>query len=106
MIALPSFTADHNYRAATATQDAQTLIDTSLAHPEDLVRTLSSANALAASNLNDRALELARHIVKVNPNSHATWQLIFRLEPMGSPAKLEAMAKLNELNPKVTPLKE
>jgi hypothetical protein len=44
--------------------------------------------------------------VKVNPNSHATWQLIFRLEPMGSPAKLEAMAKLNELNPKVTPLKE
>ena len=106
MIALPNFNADHNYRVATATADAQTLIDASLASPEDLVRTLSSANALAASNINDRALDLARHIVKESPNYHAAWQIIFRLEPMGSPAKLEAMAKLNELNPKVTPLKE
>ena len=106
MIALPNFSADRNYRVATATADAQTLVDASLAHPEDLVRTLSSANALAASNINDRALALARHIVEESPNYHGAWQLIFRLEPMGSPAKLEAMAKLNELNPKVTPLKE
>jgi hypothetical protein len=106
MIALPNFNADHNYRVATATADAQTLINASLASPEDLVRTLSSANALAASNINDRALDLARHIVKENPNYHAAWQIIFRLEPMGSPAKLEAMTRLNELNPKVTPLKE
>jgi O-antigen ligase len=106
MIALPNFSADRNYRLATATADAQTLVDASLAHPEDLVRTLSSANALAASNINDRALALARHIVEESPNYHAAWQLIFRLEPMGSPAKLEAMTKLNELNPRVTPLKE
>jgi len=106
MIALPSFNADHNYRAATATADAQTLVDASLAKPEDLARTLSSANALSASNINDRALALARHVVEVSPNYHAAWQLIFRLEPMGSPAKLEAMTKLNELNPKVTPLKK
>jgi O-antigen ligase len=106
MIALPNFSADRNYRLATATADAQTLVDASLANPEDLVRTLSSANALAASNINDRALALARHIVEESPNYHAAWQLIFRLEPMGSSAKLEAMAKLNELNPKVTPLKE
>jgi O-antigen ligase len=105
MIALPNFAADRNYRAATATADAQTLVDASLASPEDLVRTLSSANALAASNINDRALALARHVVEVSPNYHAAWQLIYRLEPVGSPAFLEAMAKLNELNPKVAPLK-
>lgn len=105
VIALPNFNADHNYRAATATANAQTLIDASFAHPEDLVRTFSSANALAASNINDRALALARHIVEESPNYHAAWQLIFRLEPIGSPAYLEAVAKLNELNPNVPPIK-
>jgi O-antigen ligase len=105
LIALPNFSADRNYRVATATADAQTLVDASLAKPEDLVRTLSSANALAASNINDRALALARHVVEVSPNYHEAWRLIFRLEPVGSPAYLEAMAKLNELNPKVPPLK-
>lgn len=104
-IALPNFNADHNYRAATATADAQTLVDAALAQPEDLVRTLTAANALAASNINDRALALARHVVKENPNYHAAWQLILRLEPVGSPAYLEAIAKLNELNPKVPVLK-
>jgi O-antigen ligase len=105
MIALPSFNADHNYRVATATADAQTLINASLASPEDLVRTIFSANALATSNLNDRALALARHVVEVNPNYHEAWRLIYRLEPVGSPAYLEAIAKLNELNPKVPPIK-
>jgi O-antigen ligase len=105
IIALPNFSADRNYRVAAASGDAQTLVDASLAKPEDLVRTLSSANALAASNINDRALALARHIVEVSPNYHAAWQLIYRLEPAGSPAFLEAMAKLNELNPQVPPLK-
>jgi hypothetical protein len=105
MIALPSFSADHNYRAATATADAQTLVDAALTQPEDLVRTLTAANALAASNINDRALALARHVVEESPNFHAAWQLILRLEPVGSPAYLEAIAKLNELNPKVPALK-
>lgn len=105
MIALPNFSADHNYRAATATKDAQTLIDASLARPEDLVRTLSSATALEASNLKDQALVLARHIVEESPNYHAAWQIILRLEPVGSPAYLEAVAKLNELNPKVPAIK-
>jgi O-antigen ligase len=105
LIALPPFSADRNYRVAAASGDAQTLVDATLAKPEDLVRTLSSANALAASNINDRALALARHIVEVSPNYHAAWQLIYRLEPVGSPAFLEAMAKLNALNPKVPPLK-
>ena len=105
MIALPNFAADRNYRAATATADAQTLVDAALAQPEDLVRTLMAANALAASNINDRALALARHVVEESPNYHAAWQLIYRLEPVGSPAFIEAMAKLNELNPKVPPLK-
>jgi O-antigen ligase len=105
MIALPNFSADHNYRAATATADAQTLVDAALAQPEDLVRTLTAANALAASNINDRALFLARHVVQKNPNYHEAWRLIYRLEPVGSPAYLEAIAKLNELNPKVPPLK-
>ena len=106
LIALPYFNADHNYRAATATADAQTLVDAALAHPEDLVRTLTAAYALADSNINDRALALARHVVQENPNYHKAWQLIFKLEPMGSPEKLEAMAKLNKLNPKVPPLKK
>ena len=105
MIALPNFAADRNYRAATATADAQTLVDAALAQPEDLVRTLMAANALAASNINDRSLALARHVVEESPNYHAAWQLIYRLEPVGSPAFLEAMAKLNQLNPKVPPLK-
>ena len=105
LIAFPNFNADHNYRAATATKDAQTLIDASLAHPEDLVRTLSSANALEASNLKEQALKLARHVVEESPNYHAAWQTILRLEPAGSPASLEAIVKLNELNPKVPPLK-
>jgi O-antigen ligase len=105
MIAVPNFAADRNYRAATATADAQTLVDAALAHPEDLVRTLTAANALAASNINDRALALARHVVEKSPNYHAAWQLILRLEPVGSPAYLQAIAKLNELNPKVPVLK-
>ena len=105
MIALPNFAADRNYRAATATADAQTLVDAALADPEDLVRTLMAANALAASNINDRALALARHIVEENPNYHEAWRLIYRLEQVGSPAYLEAITKLNELNPKVPPLK-
>jgi hypothetical protein len=105
LIALPNFSADRNYRVAAASGDAQTLVDATLAKPEDLVRTLSSANALAASNINDRALALARHIVEVSPNYHAAWQVILRLEPVGSPAYLEAVAKLNELNPKVPPIK-
>ena len=105
MIALPNFAADRNYRSATATADAQTLVDAALAHPKDLVRTLTAANALAASNINDRALALARHVVEESPNYHAAWQLVLRLEPVGSPAYLEAIAKLNELNPKVPALK-
>ena len=105
IIALPNFAADRNYRAATATADAQTLVDAALAHPEDLVRTLMAANALAASNINDRALALARHIVEENPNYHEAWRLIYRLEQVGSPAYLEAITKLNALNPKVPPLK-
>jgi len=103
---LPYFNADHNYRAATATADAQTLVDAALAHPEDLVRTLTAANALSDSNIPDKALNLARHVVQENPDYHKAWQLIFKLEPMGSQAKLEAMAKLNALNPQVPPLKE
>jgi len=106
MLALPYFNADHNYRAATATADAQTLVDAALAHPEDLVRTLTAANALSDSNIPDKALYLARHVVQENPDYHKAWQLIFKLEPLGSQARLEAMAKLNALNPQVPPLKE
>ena len=105
MIALPNFMADRNYRAATISMDAQILINASLAHPEDLVRTVSSASALAKSNLNAQALALAHHVVQENPNYHSAWQLIFNLEPVGSKERIEAMNKLNELNPQVPPLK-
>jgi hypothetical protein len=98
-LAIPPFLADHNYRLAAATQNANNVIAASSKYPEDLERTLSIANNLASAKLFPQALKLAEHVASESPKNYNSWVLISQLTQPGSPEHSKAITKMQELNP-------
>lgn len=98
-LAIPPFFADHNYRMAAATQNANNVINASTKYPEDLGRTLSIAGNLASSKLFPQALKLAEHVASESPKNYNSWVLISQLTQPGSPEHSKAITKMQELNP-------
>jgi urea transporter len=94
------FMADANFRTGLASQDANKAIAASLAHPEDLNRTLQIASILARNSLIPQANELLDHIIKKNPRSFGAWELRYRLSTPNSSEWEKAKSKLKYLNPK------
>ena len=100
-IALPIFLNDHNYRIAQQSRNAQVVIAASLRTPEDLNRTLQTAQLLINSKLTPQAITLIDHVISRNPNSYGAWTLKHDITAPGSKEHNLAIKKLNELNPRV-----
>ena len=99
VIALPPFLADHNYRVAAASQNANNIILAAAAYPEDLERTLSIAQNLASAKLYPQALKLAEHVAAKSPNNYNSWVLISQLTQPGTAEHANAVSKMREQNP-------
>ena len=99
-VAVPPFMNDHNYRIASQSRQAQAIIKATLKAPEDLGRTLQTAQLLAQSNLNSQALTLVNHIIQINPRSYNAWHLKYQITQTNSPDHKLAVATLNQLDPK------
>lgn len=95
----PALQADHNYRIALQSRDANKVISSVLSYPEDTHRTMEAAINLAKANLKKQALELAHHVITVNPRSYEAWNLIFSLTSQTSSEHTLASNKLKALNP-------
>jgi O-antigen ligase len=99
LLAFPPFIADHNYRVAAASQNANILIASASKYPEDLQRTLSIAQTLAASKIYPQALQLAQHVVSVSPKNYNAWVLISQLTPPNSSLHEKSIVHLKTQNP-------
>ena len=98
-LAIPPFMADHNYRIAASTRDANKVIAAAAAYPEDLGRSLSIAQNLANAKLFPQALTLAKHVAEVSPKNYNAWVMISQLTQPGTPDHANAIKKMQELNP-------
>jgi hypothetical protein len=98
-LAVPPFMADHNYRIAASTRDANKVIAAAAAYPEDLGRSLSIAQNLANAKLFPQALTLAKHVAEVSPKNYNAWVMISQLTQPGTPDHTKAINKMREQNP-------
>lgn len=98
-LAVPPFMADHNYRIAASTRDANRIIASAATYPEDLGRSLSIAQTLANSRLFPQALALAKHVAEVSPKNYNAWDMISKLTQTGTLDHANAIEKLQEQNP-------
>jgi hypothetical protein len=94
-----AFMADVNYRTALVTRDANKLILATKANPSTTYRNLSTLEALVKSQLNPQALDIVEFALKQNPRVYNGWLLKRNLSKPGSPEYIEAVKKLNELDP-------
>ena len=100
-IGLPASLTDANFRTAYTGKSAENLIIASLKYPEDTVRTLQAAEALANSNLLEQSDALLDHILEIHPRLYRAWQLRYQISEPGSSRQLSAKLVLNQLNPQV-----
>ena len=97
---LPMFQADHRYRVATSTRNANEVIAAATTSPIDLNRTLNAAQLLANNRLIPQALGLANKTVTENPKFYNGWVFISQLtDPNSSDHKI-AIKRMKELNPR------
>jgi O-antigen ligase len=101
LIGLPPLLTDANFRSAYTGNSAEKLIQASSKYPEDIIRTLTSAEALAKSNLLEQSDSLLKHILKVNPRLYRAWQLRYQISEPNSVAQIYAKSMLNKLNPQI-----
>lgn len=100
LIIFPMFMADHNYRIATGTRDANAVIAAAQKSPLDLNRTLNAAQILASNHLNPQALDLTKRIVLENPKSYNAWVLLSQITAPGSSDHKQAIKQMQKLNPR------
>ena len=101
VIGLPTLLTDTNFRSAYTGKSAESLISASLKYPEDTVRTLQAAEALAKSNLMEQSDALLDHILEIHPRFYGAWQLRYQISEPESSDQLNAKMVLNKLNPQI-----
>ena len=99
IIVQPALSADHTYRNALLSRNANLVISSALAFPEDSHRIIDAANQLQRSNLNKQALDLAKHVVQKYPRNYEGWSFISQVTPPSSTDHSNAIKKMQELNP-------
>ena len=100
-IGLPPLLTDANFRSAYVGQSAEKLISASLKYPQDTTRILTTAEALAKSNLMEQSDSLITNILEVNPRLYGAWQLRYQISQPDSNGQKYSKKMLNELNPQV-----
>jgi hypothetical protein len=100
LVVFPMFQADHSFRVATATRNANSVIEAATKSPIDINRTLNAAQLLANSHLNPQALDLAKKTVDVNPKFYNGWVLISQITDPASLDHKNAIKRMQELNPR------
>ena len=99
LLAFPPYLADHQYRIAAASRDGNKVMASIKSYPESTGRTLQAASAFASSKLYPQALELAKHVTDVNPREYNAWMLISQITVPTSADHVNAIAKMQYLNP-------
>lgn len=94
-----AFMADVNYRTALVTTDGNKLILATKASPSTSYRNLSTAQNLTKSQLYPQALDIVEFTLKQYPRAYEAWLLKRNLSKPGSQSYIEAVRKLNDLDP-------
>jgi len=97
----PVYINDLNYRQATQSRNASSIVVAALKSPEDIGRTLSAAQLFASNKLPTQALELAKHVISIDPRSFNAWTLVAQVSQPGSSDYIKAIEQLKVLNPQV-----
>jgi hypothetical protein len=100
ILVTPQFLADHNYRIASQSGNANLMIKSATQYPRDAGRTLNAAQVLANSRLMPQALELAKLVVKENPRNYNGWLFISQITQPNTVIHKKALSMVQILNPK------
>lgn len=93
------FNADMNYRKATISKSAESVISAALANPKETGRILQAAQLLASNKLNAQAIQLADEVLKINPDSYNALNLKYQLTLGSSPNAQIMLQRLRQLDP-------
>ena len=93
------FQADMNYRKATLSKSAESVISAALANPREQGRMLQAAQLLASSKLFPQAIKLTDEVIKINPDSYNAIYLKLQLTPSSSSEYVNLIARLKDLDP-------
>lgn len=99
LLALPPFIADHHYRVAMESRDANLVIQSAQSYPEDIGRSLSVAQLLANSKLFPQALKVAQRVTDIDSKSYSAWVFISQISNSNSEIHRNAVVQMKKLNP-------
>ena len=99
ILVVPSFQADHDYRVATVSRNADQVVKAVSRYPEDTDRTLNAATLFVNSNLIPQAQKLVLHVLSINKKSYNAWVLLKEISPKGSDLYNRASKNMRQLNP-------
>jgi O-antigen ligase len=99
VIVFPVFNVDRMQLIGMQTGDANLVIRATTSYPEATVRYSLISKELLDSGLTQQSLELARSGVEFNPHSAALWALILVNPNAQKSERLEAKARILELDP-------
>jgi O-antigen ligase len=99
------FAADHNFREASLSRNANQIISEVNSYPEDETRKINTAQLLAGSNLKSQAIFILKNVVSENPKNYNAWNLLYVITDHSSPDYGAAYRKIKELNPYYQPTK-
>ena len=90
---------DQNFRKALATRNGVKIISASMSRPVNPFYLNYAAALLNSNGYTDKALELSKKAVAINPKNYVGWKLIMDMSDKGSPDYIKAVKALRELDP-------
>jgi hypothetical protein len=107
LIAVPPYSADAKWRAATESRDIQKVEEALVPgylNPPNTAKYANAVQILESSKLYDAALKYAQIAVQFNPNSFDSWRILYyvtKSSPEERTLALENMKRLDPKNPNV-----
>jgi O-antigen ligase len=103
LIAVPPYSADAKWRAATESRDIQKVEEALVPgylNPPNTAKYANAVQILESSKLYDAALKYAQIAVQFNPNSFDAWRILYYVTKSSPEERALALANMKRLDPK------
>jgi O-antigen ligase len=98
-IIIPLLKSDYEYRAAVKSGDILRIEKSIKNFPQSVIKYNFVAQLFESNGFPDRAINIARQAVKVNPNNYEAWQTLYSMSRITPEEKNQAQKELIRLNP-------
>ena len=100
------FNSDSNFRHALETGNSELIYKSSTKWPSDISRIMYAVQIFDQNKMQDKAVNLAREAVKLNPRSFDAWYFLYNSESVTGNEKREILDRLKALDPHNPDLKK